>query len=431
MSRFDDWNPPLEHMVGGPARLLGIDIYHDFKWSDVVTHGMRQFAHGLRLAELANANCGTKTPALILTTNEHELEGAFETDTHHFIVVCLPRYLREAEPNEAIAYLARRADVYEARMARLEELVAQPDLLHDVLTAEQVAEWLSADPTRSDEVEGAMTTSTAVPKVDPARAIIALSRYWQAVADDPDLRNALFTDEGASSAFARWVGDHPIEAADALQAVETGDLAAFDAVAGIARLQRFLNDWHSNRENDREEDWQDLLTRESWALGQLFGAPFVIVRGKGYVGGKTYENLEGRITDFLYRNRLTGNVLVVEIKTPVSQLVGSQYRQQVFPPSPELAGAITQVLDQRQLLMTNYRELELDEVGAVPFNPRALVLIGDLERQQIEDEKRRSFELFRNQLAGVEVVTFDELAAKAEALLELFRAEAEDTDAGT
>jgi Domain of unknown function (DUF4263) len=81
--------------------------------------------------------------------------------------------------------------------------------------------------------------------------------------------------------------------------------------------------------------------------------------------------------------------------------------------------------------MTNYRELELDEVGAVPFNPRALVLIGDLERQQIEDEKRRSFELFRNQLAGVEVVTFDELAAKAEALLELFRAEAEDTDAGT
>src|SRR4029453_6832937 len=100
MSRFDDWNPPLEHMVGGPARLLGIDIYHDFKWSDVVTHGMRQFTHGLRLAELANANCGTKTPALILTTNEHELEGAFETDTHHFIVVCLPRYLRRRNPTK-------------------------------------------------------------------------------------------------------------------------------------------------------------------------------------------------------------------------------------------------------------------------------------------------------------------------------------------
>jgi hypothetical protein len=60
---------------------------------------------------------------------------------------------------------------------------------------------------------------------------------------------------------------------------------------------------------------------------------------------------------------------------------------------------------------------------AVPFNPRAVVLIGDLERQGIEDDKRRSFELFRNQLAGVEVVTFDELAAKARGLLELFRAD--------
>lgn len=309
MSRFDDWKPPLKHLKGGPARLLGIDIYHDFKWSDVVTHGMRQFPHGLRLAELAFANCGKKTPALILTANEQELEGAFETDTHHFVVVCLPRYLREAEPDEAVAYLARRADVYEARMARLEELVAQPDLLHDVLTAEQVADWLSGDPARSEDVEDAMATDTPVPRVDPARAVVALSKYWEAVADDPELRDALFTDEGASSAFARWVGDHPVEAAEALEAVEADDLAAFDPVAGIARLQRFLSDWQTNRQNDKEEDWQDLLTRESWALGQLFGAPFVLVRGKAYVGGKTYENLEGRITDFLYRNRLKATSL--------------------------------------------------------------------------------------------------------------------------
>src|SRR6266487_2582400 len=78
---------------------------HAKSWADVITHGMRQFSHGLRLAELARANCGQKTPALILTSKQDELEGAFETDTHHFIVVCLPRYLREADSNEAIAYL--------------------------------------------------------------------------------------------------------------------------------------------------------------------------------------------------------------------------------------------------------------------------------------------------------------------------------------
>lgn len=313
-------------------------------------------------------------------------------------------------------------------MGRLEELLAHPHLLHEVLTAEMIAEWLSVDPSRSDEVADAMPAAQAVPQVDPARAVVALSRYWQAVAEDPELRDVLFTDEGASSAFARWVGDHPVDAAEALQAVESGNLAALDAVAGIARLQRFLSEWQSNRDNDREEEWQDLLTRESWALGQLFGAPFVIVRGKAYFGGKTFENLEGRITDFLLRNRLTGNVLLAEIKTPVGSLVAAQYRQ-VFPPSAELTGAITQVLDQKQLLMVNYPQLELDTAGAVPFNPRAVVLIGDLERQGIEGDRLRSFELFRNELAGVEVVTFDELAAKAEALLELFRAEdAEDIE---
>lgn len=336
-------------------------------------------------------------------------------------MVCLPRYLDEAEPNEAVAYLARRADVYEASMARLEELVAHPHLLDEVLTAEQVAEWLSTDPARSDEVEDAMKSDAPIPKVDPARAIVALSRYWQAVADDPELREALFTDEGASNAFARWVGEHPLEAAGALRAVEAGDLAAFDAAAGIARLQRFLDEWESNRTNEREEDWQELLTRESWALGQLFGAPFVIVRGNAYVGGKSFKNVEGRITDFLYRNRLTGNVLIVEIKTPVAALLGTKYRQ-VFPASADLAGGITQVLDQKHSLLENYLNLELETEGLVPFTPRAVVLIGDLERQGIKGEKLRSFELFRNQLAGVDVVTFDELAAKAEALLQIFRA---------
>jgi len=144
------------------------------------------------------------------------------------------------------------------------------------------------------------------------------------------------------------------------------------------------------------------------------------VRGKAYVGGKTYENLEGRITDFLFRNRLTGNVLLVEIKTPMTPLLAPHYRQ-VYPPSNDLSGAITQVLDQRHSLIQNYDNLGFEQEGVVPFSPRAVVLAGDLERQGIEDDRRRSIELYRNDLAAVEVVTFDELAAKADGLLSLFR----------
>jgi hypothetical protein len=247
--------------------------------------------------------------------------------------------------------------------------------------------------------------------------------YWRALADDPAFRNTVFSDEelGAIRAFASWIAERPAEAAAALQALESRDLAGFDAAAGIARLQKFVSQWQANRDNPREEYWQQLLTAESWVIGLLFGAPFVIVGAKVFVGGKTWENKEGRIADFVYKNRLSGNVLIAEIKTPLTALLGQEYRQGIFPPSRELSGAVTQALDQRQTLIANYQNIELANAGAVPFNPRAVVIAGDLEQQGIQGARLRSFELYRNDLSGVEIVTFDELAAKAAGLLELFR----------
>jgi hypothetical protein len=244
--------------------------------------------------------------------------------------------------------------------------------------------------------------------------VTAFNRYWRVLADHPGLLDTVFSDSeiGASEAFAHWLAEHPTEAARLLQAFREGDLAALDAAAGVARLRRFLDEWELNRANGDEEVWQGILTRESWVLGQLFGAPFVFVKGKAYVGGKTYENLEARVTDFLYKNLVTGNVLLVEIKTPITPLLAAQYRDQVFPPSGHLAGAITQVLDQRRELLGD-PTLNLGAAEAASFHPRAVVLVGDIDSQGITHHKLQSFELFRNELAGVEVVTFDELAAKA------------------
>lgn len=246
-------------------------------------------------------------------------------------------------------------------------------------------------------------------------------RYWEALVEDPGLRNEAFTDKelGAVHAFARWVAEQPAAAWNALQALQGDDLANLDAAAGVARLRKFLATWESNRSRADEDYWQTLITEESWVLGQLLGAPFVIIRGKAYVGGKSFEDHEGRIADFLYKNRLTGNVLLVEIKTPVTALLGSRYRQTVYSPSADVTGAVTQILDQRQVLVANYQALSLGP-DTVPFHPRAIVIAGDIESQLDDKLKLRSFELFRNELRGVDVVTFDELAAKAEALLGLF-----------
>jgi hypothetical protein len=423
VSRFETWDPPLQPKRGGPGLLQNIQMYLDFEWDDVVPHGMRMFKHCSHLATLANARCGDKIPALILTDNEDEVEGEDSNDTHHFLIVNLRRYIDEATGDPAVSYLARRTDVYNASVARVEELLDQPGVLNDVLTADLVADWFTANPARTDDVRDALDVERDVPEITPAQIVTAFSRYWRVLADNPALLDTVFSDSeiGASEAFAHWLAEHPAEAARLFQAFREGDLAALDAAAGVARLRRFLDDWEANRTNGNEEAWQEILTRESWVLGQLFGAPFVFVRGKAYVGGKTFENQEARVTDFLYKNLVTGNVLLIEIKTPVTRLLSGLYRDQVYPPSRHLAGSITQVLDQRRELLGD-PTLNLGAVEATSFHPRAVVLVGDIESQEITDHKLQSFELFRNELADVEVVTFDELAEKARSLLELFHA---------
>jgi hypothetical protein len=54
------------------------------------------------------------------------------------------------------------------------------------------------------------------------------------------------------------------------------------------------------------------------------------------------------------------------------------------------------------------------------FNPRRVVIIGNYERELTDSKKKRSFELFRTDLSGVDIITFDEFFKKIEHLAKLF-----------
>lgn len=62
--------------------------------------------------------------------------------------------------------------------------------------------------------------------------------------------------------------------------------------------------------------------------------------------------------------------------------------------------------------------MEGQDEGWQPFDPPLYVIAGDSE-QLGTDAGRRSFELFRNSLRSVTVVSFDELFGRLDALLEL------------
>ncbi len=184
-------------------------------------------------------------------------------------------------------------------------------------------------------------------------------------------------------------------------------------------LSEFKKLLDSKRRN--EEKWQDLFTKHNWIISQVFAYPAVLFNEKAYVGGKSIDNKNSKFTDFLYKNKLTENLAIVEIKTPLAKLLKKKpYRgDDVFKIGEELNGAINQVLNQKHNLMKNSSNLKEDsDENFYSFNPRCLVFIGKVS--DLTKKQQKSFELFRNSYNEVQIITFDELYSRLDNLLKIF-----------
>lgn len=189
-------------------------------------------------------------------------------------------------------------------------------------------------------------------------------------------------------------------------------------------LRETLQIWQANQNNANEEFWQRTLGERPLVLSQTFATPVVVLKGKAYVGGKGIENSQGKVTDFLMTNRLSDNAALIEIKTPMTKLLGSRYRAGVYPPSSELSGAVVQVEAQKDALLKDFHSLARDSADQFSaFSPHGLIVAGDLQRELIDAARRQSFELFRQGLRDVQIVTFDELFSKIEGLLRSLQGE--------
>ena len=112
----------------------------------------------------------------------------------------------------------------------------------------------------------------------------------------------------------------------------------------------FLED---NLENDEEKFWQELFKQHPNILSTIIPSVVHIIEDQPYFGGKAIDNKGGTIGDFLYKSG-TNNVSIIEIKTPSTDLLGTEYRNDVFCPSKELTGSIIQIRKQKDNLMKEY-----------------------------------------------------------------------------
>jgi len=186
-------------------------------------------------------------------------------------------------------------------------------------------------------------------------------------------------------------------------------------------LESAVQVWNSNKTTSSEEFWQQLFRNCPAILAQAFPSSVLLFGSKCYVGGKSIENTGGNLVDFLYASSKTNNVILIEIKTPITKLLGKKYRANSYSMSDELSGSIVQVLNYREQLLKEYYSLSRSD-EATSFNaysPKCVVVVGSVDMEMDSPVKLKSFELFRNAATTVQVITYDEIFGKAQDVLDL------------
>jgi hypothetical protein len=198
------------------------------------------------------------------------------------------------------------------------------------------------------------------------------------------------------------------------------DKAYFDALAGQA--------------GSKERVWQRFFERNPWIFGcsltgQLLTSwdPDKLER---VVSGGEVGSVEKRIDAFLRTKGAISSIVLAEIKhhrTDLLHAVSAPYRPGCWAVSPELAGAVAQVQGSVSLAVRalGHRLERTEPDGTIDprdptflFQPRAFLVVGSLAEftdgpGRFNQDKARSFELFRRNLQSPEILTFDELLERA------------------
>ena len=184
-----------------------------------------------------------------------------------------------------------------------------------------------------------------------------------------------------------------------------------------------------------ERLWQSFFEANTWIFG--YGLTYQFLTA---IDGKKLEQIvcgsdiagPGKRVDALMKTRgRLSSICFVEIKRHDTLLLESNpYRPGAWSPSKELAGAVTQVQATVQdALETLGRKLiPTDDIGEPTgdaifnFEPRSFLVVGNLgqfEAQNgVNEQKFRSFELFRKNTRRPEILTFDELLERARFIVE-------------
>ena len=230
-------------------------------------------------------------------------------------------------------------------------------------------------------------------------------------ADDRLAAAAVIREDAAESAAKQ-----PAELLDLKSVIEQVTLKEL-----VGKIEDMLS------KNLPEPKWQAFFKANPFVLGLAFPHPVTLIQDQAHVGGTMLRGAGESIVDFLFAQRFTGSLALVEIKRPSTQLVeGKTFRGDLHAPHKDLTSAMAQVLDQRFQLLNNFAakahdpSLKDTHVSAV----HCIVIAGTAPATI---QEKRSLDLFRHSARDVVVVTFDELLEKLREILRLLTASAAES----
>lgn len=195
----------------------------------------------------------------------------------------------------------------------------------------------------------------------------------------------------------------------------------------LSRLQqtrvKHLDDFYKllKMTDATENNWQKFFEKCTWIFGYALNYKFLqnIVSQPSY-GGKSVLGQGENKGDIL--NATSGDsrfTVLIEIKKPTTELLKKeQYRNDCYSPSDELSGGLSQLRINAKRWEIEGSKTEknkdiLEAQNIFTVRPKQILIIGNLS-QISSRSQRESFELFRRGQNDVEILTYDEVYARAQ-----------------
>lgn len=261
--------------------------------------------------------------------------------------------------------------------------------------------------------------------------------YAVVAADEKAQLSKLMKAVGKEAAVIEFAEKYASEISEADLNLIAGRKKSLEIFRKLLTDPAFFAKCRTNKFLKRDEDlWQHFFEKSPWIFG--YGLQLVSCESldeqklETIVVGSDIIDGGGKRTDALLKTRgRVSSVLFGEIKIHSTALMADYPRPSVFVPSKDLQGAIGQV--QKTIhkvnlkLATNFKKIA-DKDGNPTgeelsfIRPKGIVIVGQLSEFEtpkgLNEEQYASFELYRQALMGIEVITFDELYERARYIVE-------------